>query len=134
MITAVDTNVLIVFKADETFGTRSADVLRQCLTDGSIVASEVVWAETATIFDREAEFLEAMEALGVGYSPLDKKSALVAAHAWRRYRARGGKRERVAADFLVGAHALEQADRLLTRDCGSYRYYFEKLRVLDPTG
>ncbi len=32
MITAVDTNVLIVFKADETFGTRSADVLRQCLT------------------------------------------------------------------------------------------------------
>lgn len=34
----------------------------------------------------------------------------------RRFRARGGKRERVVADFLIGAHAMLQCDGLITRD------------------
>ncbi len=134
MITAVDTNVVIdIFKADAEFGPASADLFRRCLSEGAIIACEVVWAETGTIFDRQSDFLEAMEVLGIGYSWLERDSALVATRAWRRYRSRGGRRERVAADFLVGAHALEQADRLLTRDRGFYRDYFEKLRVIDPT-
>lgn len=93
-----------------------------------------MWAEAGTVFDRDAEFVEAMEALGIRYSAIERDAALVASCAWRRYRTRGGQRQRVAADFLIGAHALEQADRLLTRDRGFYRDYFEKLRVLQPAG
>lgn len=134
MITAVDSSVLIdLFGADAEFGSRSADQVRRCLLDGALVACEVVWAETGVIFARERDFLEAMEILGVGYSPLGQKAALTAARAWRAYRSRGGRRDRVAADFLIGAHALEQADRLLTRDRGFYRDYFARLRVVDPT-
>jgi hypothetical protein len=134
MITAVDTNVVIdIFKADAEFGPASADLFRRCLSEGAIIACEVVWAETGTIFDRQSDFLEAMEVLGVGYSSIERDAALAATRAWRRYRSRGGRRERVAADFLVGAHALEQAGRLLTRERGFYRDYFEKLRVIDPT-
>ena len=134
MITAVDTNILVdVFKADANFGPASANLVRQCLSEGAIVACDVVWAETATIFDRDAVLLHAMAALNVGFSAIERDSALVAARAWRRYRSRGGQRQRVIPDFLVGAHALAQADRLLTRDRGFYRDYFEKLRILDPT-
>jgi len=134
MITAVDTNVLVdVFKADAKFGPASAELLRRALAEGAIVACEIVWAEAATVFDADAQFTEAIEALGIAYSAMERESALLAAHAWRRYRVRGGQRQRVAADFLVGAHALRQADRLVTRDRGFYRDYFEKLRVIDPT-
>ena len=44
----------------------------------------------------------------------------------------GGRRQRVVADFLIGAHAQLQAERLLTRDRGFYRAYFTGLCVLDP--
>jgi len=52
---------------------------------------------------------------------------------WKRHRASGGKRERVIADFLIGAHAASQCERLLTRDRGYYKRYFAGLTVVDPS-
>ena len=134
MITAVDTNVLIdVFSGSLKFGPSSAEMLRSVISDGAVVACDVVWTEAGAMFDRDAQFIEAMQSLGVAYSPTQQNTALFAARAWHTYRSRGGRRQRVAADFLIGAHAMEQADRLLTRDRGFYRDYFGKLRVIDPT-
>lgn len=134
MITAVDTNVLIdVFEADRDFGLRSAAALRRCLVEGALVACEAVWAETTAYFLGAQDAGAALAKLRVEYTPLDADSAHSAGVNWGTYRRAGGTRERVSSDFIVGAHALHQADRLLTRDRGFYRSYFSDLTVLDPT-
>ncbi|HEV3114320.1 MAG TPA: type II toxin-antitoxin system VapC family toxin [Candidatus Binataceae bacterium] len=134
VITAVDTNVLLdVFGADPKFGPASSEALRRCLREGALIASEVVWAETATVFGDTERFEDAIRKLAVSFSPMTREVAIRAAQAWRRYRAGGGPRSRIAADFLIGAHALTAADRLLTRDQGFYRRYFAGLRIIDPS-
>ena len=134
MITAIDTNVLLdVFGADPKFAPASSEALRDCLQEGALVASAVVWAETATVFGDAGRFREAMRKLTAVFSPMTEEAATKAAQAWRLYRAGGGRRDRIAADFLIGAHAVVTADRLLTRDRGFYRRYFSGLRIVDPT-
>lgn len=134
MITAIDTNILIdIFGADPTFGKNSAEMLRRCIREGTLYACEVVWIETATVFPNSKSFLHAFQVLGIEFSPITQETSLVAAKSWRTYRQAGGKRERVVADFLIGAHALTQCDRLITRDRGFYRSYFKSLSILDPS-
>ena len=134
MITALDTSVLLdVLSPDPTFGPASADALRQAIRDGSLVACEVVWAEVSAHFPDHEAATRALDTLGVTFSPMTAGQAVAAGRAWRGYRSRGGTRERMVADFLVGAHAVAAADRLLTRDRGFYRSGFEGLHVLDPS-
>jgi predicted nucleic acid-binding protein len=133
VITAVDTNVLLdVLGADAEFGRHSADALKRCMAEGRLLACEVVWAETAAWFPEAGAAEEALVRLRVDYSPLAAATALEAGCAWRAYRKAGGSRDRVIADFLIGAHAAAQADRLLTRDRGFYRKYFAGLPIVDP--
>ena len=133
MITAVDTSVLIdVFGADSRFGAMSADALRRCLNEGAVVACMVVWSETRVAFVSDDAFQRAMRALGIAFSAAFEPSATLAGAICKKYRAAGGKRDRVIADFLIGAHAATQCDRLLTRDRGYYKKYFTGLVVLEP--
>jgi predicted nucleic acid-binding protein len=135
VITAIDTNVLIdILEPDPRYGAASGYSLTRCLAEGTVVACDIVWAEVATVYwEKQAEFLAALEMLGVDYSEVTEEAALEAARHWHGYRRRGGSRQRIAADFIVGAHARAQCDRLLTRDRGFYRGSFTALMILDPS-
>lgn len=135
MITALDTSVLLdIFFDDPRFGQASADALRQCLSEGALQVCPVVWAEVRAAFENETAFRQTLTTLGVGYAELSPETASLGGAIWQAYRRAGGKRERIMADFLIGAHATLQCDRLLTRDAGFFRGHFDKLTVLVPQG
>lgn len=133
MITAVDSSVLLdVLSGDRDHGPRSAAALRQAAADGALVASAVVWAETIGAYDDPKAVEARLDRLDLQLVPDDRDVALAAGRVYRAYRTAGGTRRRILPDFLIGAHALVHADRLLTRDRGFYRSQFARLTILEP--
>lgn len=65
--------------------------------------------------------------------PVPRIAAFQAGHVWDRYRKAGGRRTRIMADFLIGAHAAFGADQFITRDRGFYRRHFTQLTIIDPS-
>jgi len=134
VITAVETSVLLDILFDEpAFRAPSLAALRACLAVGPIVACDVVWAEVRAVFGDDEAAARALAGFPITYSAIDARTASRAGAAWGAYRQAGGPRERVVADLLIGAHALEQADQLLTRDRGFHRAAFAGLRIVDPS-
>lgn len=134
MITAVDSSIIIdVLEPDPEHGPASREAMRRCLREGSMVACDVVWAEVATAFGHaHVRAVEALREIGIGYSAMTQEAALRAAECWHRFRKRSGGKERIVANFLIGSHALVEADRLLTRDRGFYRDHFKPLKLVLP--
>lgn len=129
---AVDSSVLIDLLGDDTSAEAATAAVRDALHLGPVVLCDVVLAEVCTAFQRGSEVLPYLEGAGLGYLPIEAKSALRAGEMQRRYRQRGGARQRTVPDFLVGAHALLQCDALISRDAGFFRDYFKGLKVIEP--
>jgi predicted nucleic acid-binding protein len=134
MTTAVDSAVLIdLFQQEPGWAPRAATALDSAIRAGRVIACDIVWAEVAGRFASDALLVSAMAALTVEFDGIAEPAATKAGRLWRRFRESGGvRRDRIVPDFLVGAHAIEQADALLTRDRGFYRRYFRGLRVIEP--
>ena len=102
------------------------------LAGGSLCACAVVFAELGRCFTRDSALLEFLSDCHIDHDPMSVDTAIGAARIMRAYARNAGPRERVAPDFLIGAHALHQADALLTTDGSFYRHYFKGLTVVEP--
>ena len=135
---AVDTSVLVDFIGEGPAAAAAEDALRVALAAGPVVACEVVVSEVVAGLGHSNVVMETLEEVGVGFLPLEMRSALRAGEMQRRYRERllkgGGAQavRRSVPDFLIGAHALLQCQGLITRDAGFFRDYFKGLKVIVP--
>ena len=133
MTTAVDSNVLIDVIGPETeFTGPAVDALDEARARGALIMCPVAAAELASYFATAREMESVLAEMSVRVSGFGTEELHDAGTAYVAYRRRSSKpKDRMLADFLVGAHALNQGDALLTRDRGYYRTYFPRLKLID---
>lgn len=131
MISALDSSVILdVLTENPQYSESSQALLRRALGEGKLVIGECVLAEIAPVFDDERTLRKFLADWQIEFIPSSLDSAILAGINFARYLSRGGRAGRIVADFLIGAHAVFHADRLLARDRGYLRDYFSKLTVL----
>jgi predicted nucleic acid-binding protein len=153
--TAVDTNILLdILLPDPSFQNTSKEALEKALSRGRLLVGETVYAELAVHFPTAAMLHQFLKEAGIALVASTPAALEKAAVRWKHYlknKRRGivcpkcGRpaqcsclncgeplrfRQRILADFLIGGHALTQANGLLTRDRGFYRNYFKELRLM----
>lgn len=132
MKTAVDSSVLFdIVKGAPGAGAAQA-ALEAALAQGSLCACAIVVAELGRYFDGNDALTDFLADCQIDHEPMSLDTALGAADIMRGYARNKGPRERVAPDFLIGAHAMQQCDALLTTDGGFFRHYFKGLTVVAP--
>ena len=132
MITAIDSSVLFDIVKGTPLAEASLLALTTAAEQGVSCVSAPVVAELGRYFEKPAQLREFFSDAHIEFSELSFDAALTAAGVMYQYAKNKGPRSRVSADFLIGAHAMVQADCLLTRDAGFYRDYFKGLKIINP--
>lgn len=129
----VDSNVILdVATADPRWQRWSGDQLCRWLDVGPVLINAIIYAEIAFACDTIEAVDELLPLHLYDYRPIPREAAFLAARAHADYRGRGGSRQTVLADFLIGAHALVERAPLLTRDVRRYRQAFPGLELITP--
>lgn len=132
MKTAVDSSVLFDIVKGAPGAAAAQAALEAALAQGSVCVCAVVVAELGRYFATAQDLQDFLADCQIDHDPLDMSSAMEAARIMCEYAHNQGPRLRVAPDFLIGAHASQQADALLTTDAGFFRQYFKDLKVVTP--
>jgi predicted nucleic acid-binding protein len=137
MKTALDSHILSALWSNEPSALRIETELKAARAFGSIVISGPVYVEIMAHPLVSPAFVEQfLSETGIQIEfDLDariwrKAAEAFSAYAQRRRRSGGSSPKRLLPDFLIAAHALLRADRLMTLDPGRYQQDFPELRLV----
>lgn len=155
MITAVDTNALLALLYDDEHADASERLLRRVYREGRIVLTPIVYAELAADghFETTSELEQFLEDLSIQLVEPSPDALFRAGERFQEYvdRRPDGlqcpscgaertvecetcsedltRRQYIAADFVIGAHASIDGDALVTFDTAFYESYFPSVTV-----
>jgi hypothetical protein len=137
LITAIDTNIFSVLWAGVAESKKLGKLLDDARRVGSLAISPVVYAELLAnpkvSEDQVGLFLRdtgVVVEFTMGEAVWVEAGRRYAAYAARRRTSSGGETKRLLADFIIGSHAMVQADRLMTLDRGRYERDFPELKLI----
>jgi hypothetical protein len=151
--TAVDTNALLALLYDDAHADASEAALREGYRNGKLVISPIVYAELAADgqFETTNELARFLTDFSIDVDPPSRRARFLAGETFSEYTDRRPDgvqcpscgteqtircedcndeltpRQHIAADFLIGGHALADTDALVTFDEGFFTTYFPSL-------
>ncbi len=129
----VDSNVVIdILNPDSSDAERALDVYWRLSVNHSIRFNLVVFAETCSRFVELEQAVKALRQLGLEMAELTLQDAFRAGVAFREYRRKGGPRQSILPDFLIGGQAANMGWPILTRDPKRFAAYFPEVELIDP--
>lgn len=137
MRTAIDSNVISAIWTGEPGAPKLIERLSLAKSDGALLICPVVFSELYAYPGASEAFLYKFlkdTEVDVDYL-LQEQVWAESGRRFARYAARrrissGAGPRRLVADFLIGAHALLQADRLMTLDPKVYQQDFPELQLI----
>ena len=137
MRTGIDTNVLSALWSKEPLASDIARNLGNAKREGGVVVSAPVYAELLVYPKATESFAnEFLADTGIAVDfefqqPLWLEAGRrFARYAKRRRRSAHQGPKRLLADFIIGSHALAQADRFMTLDPKRYERDFPELKLM----
>ncbi|MFW6022377.1 MAG: nucleotide-binding protein [Halanaerobiaceae bacterium] len=156
MTVAIDSNILFdILLSNQIYKDSSLELILHYSRTDRLIISEIVYSELASQFE-DVNILDSF--LRDSNIILEHTTTIglrIASKAWKEYtRNRDDKlqciqcgykqrikcqecqkvittRQHIISDFLIGGHASEKSDVLLTRDLGFYRNYFKNINIIN---
>lgn len=136
MRTALDTNILSTIWTGAPSAVTIAAQLSKVRAEGALVVCAPVFVELSAVPGLNVQLVrKALREMSVAVDfDIDEAVWHLAASSFSAYailrRSGGGSPKRLLADFVIAAHALLKADRLMTLDAKRYSQDFPKLRIV----
>ena len=137
MRTALDTNVLSALWSGEPSARGIDSALFKARSQGGLVICAPVYCELLAHPSATRRFVQGfLDETGVFVDFLldaqvwKRAADAFVAYAERRRRSQGGSPKRMLIDFVVAAHTLFSADRLMTLDGSRYHQDFPRLQIV----
>lgn len=137
MRTALDTNILSALWSNEPAAQHISAMLAEARSQGGLVICAPVFVELVAHPSMTHDVVEQFvreTGITVDFNLEEgiwrQAAKGFAAYAHRRRRSGGDSPKRLLVDFVIGAHALLRADRLMTLEARRYSRDFPGLRIV----
>jgi predicted nucleic acid-binding protein len=129
----VDTNILVdILQRDPDWFEWSVDQMTLHSMTNDLCINPIIYAELAHRYESRVQLDRVVTKLKLGWLELDRDTLYLASQAYAVYRKRAGSKSNVLADFFIGAQALQQRCKLMTRDTKRYKTYFPNVELICP--
>jgi predicted nucleic acid-binding protein len=129
----IDTNILIDVTSDHLrFRDSSCVALEAAIRGSGAMINDVIWAEFSAPFADRAVFEQTVIDLNLEHQRIPADAWFIAAKVHLHYRQRGGAKQRILPDFIIGAHAKVIGAPILTRDTRPFEIYFPDVTLIMP--